>query len=402
MNWPLNDSNFTFLDRLKIAKFFLNKKNFWTMTDEVEKFETLMKDYVGSKHAVFVSSGSTANTVLAMYLKDKVYTKTKNTIVFPSTTWITSVSPFVREGFKPHFIDINISNLGIDNLLLEEYLIKNHKKVACVFVTSLLGFTPNISRFQELEKEYKVKIMFDNCESTFSQFKGRNISSYFTSTTSTYFGHQLQSVEGGFIFTNNTEEYEYFLMARNHGMVRGLKSNHENYRNEQVDSRFDFNFLGNNFRNTNINAFIGQLDFKRIEKYINDRRSLYTIFTDIVSNTPSIDTIHMSTGSRFDVPFSIPLIFPCKLDKKLAEEYCKINRIETRPIISGNLLRHTCFKGLFDPAYFNVSEYVHNNGFYIGLHSKINEKQLKKFTNELVYFLRKMSATNNLNEKKYS
>ena len=83
-SWPLNDSNFTFLDRLKIAAFFLNKKNFWTMTNEVEKFEEQMRDYVGSKQAVFVSSGSTANTILAMYLKDKVYSKTKNTIVFPS------------------------------------------------------------------------------------------------------------------------------------------------------------------------------------------------------------------------------------------------------------------------------------------------------------------------------
>lgn len=43
-SWPLNDSNFTFLDRLKIAAFFLNKKNFWTMTNEVEKFEEQMRD----------------------------------------------------------------------------------------------------------------------------------------------------------------------------------------------------------------------------------------------------------------------------------------------------------------------------------------------------------------------
>lgn len=382
MNWPLNDSNFTFLDRLKIAAFFLNKKNFWTMTKEVEKFETVMKDYVGTKHAVFVSSGSTANTILAMYLKDKVYKKNKNVIVFPSTTWITSVSPFVREGFKPHFIDINLGNLSMDLFQLETYLEKNHKKVACVFITSLLGFCPSILTLQLIEKKYNVKIMLDNCESTLSRCLDKNISAHFTSTTSTYFGHQLQSVEGGFIFTNDQKEYEYFLMARNHGMVRGLKSNHNVYRNPDVDSRFDFNFLGNNFRNTNINAFIGQLDFKRVEKYTNDRIKLYQIFQDSVRDCKHLKIIDMwaryTHGVRYDVPFSIPLIFKSVKIKEKVENYCKDNNIETRPIISGNLLRQTCFKGLYDPTHFTNSEYIHKHGFYIGLHSKVKEKNLKK------------------------
>ena len=107
--------------------------------------------------------------------------------------------------------------------------------------------------------------MMDNCENTFGSFENQNISSFFTSTTSTYFGHQIQSVEGGFIFTNSKEEYEYFLMLRNHGMTRSL-SEPQKYNNPDVDSRFDFYCLGNNFRNSDIHAFIGLLDLKRIHK----------------------------------------------------------------------------------------------------------------------------------------
>ena len=384
-SWPLNDSNFTFLDRLKIAAFFLNKKNFWTMTNEVEKFEEQMRDYVGSKHAVFVSSGSTANTILAMYLKDKVYSKTKNTIVFPSTTWITSVSPFIREGFKPEFIDITLEDLSMDLKRLESYLIKNHQKVACVFITSLLGFVPSIQQLKKLEERYKVRIMLDNCESTLSQYDTKNISSYFTSTTSTYFGHQLQSVEGGFIFTNNDEEYEYFLLARNHGMVRGLKTNHEKYRNKDVDSRFDFNILGNNFRNTNINAFIGQLDFKRVEKYVNDRRALYNYFEHAVEKTRGLIPINIRHGKVMDVPFCLPLIFKRKLVKECVIGYCNKNNIETRPIISGNLLRQTCLRDNFNSWAYKNSEFIHENGFYVGLHSKVTKDQLVKLLDHVTF-----------------
>lgn len=386
MNWNLNESNFTFLDRLKICKFFLNKKNFWTMTEQVQQYEKAMADYVGCKHAIFVSSGSTANTILAMYLTDKAKNKT---VVFPSTTWITSVSPFIREGFRPYFVDVNMHDMSMDLDKLEEFLETSSDEVACVFITSLLGFVPDIDRIKRIESIYKVRVMLDNCENTLGTYKGKNISSFFTSTTSTYFGHQLQSVEGGFIFTNSQEEYEYCLMARNHGMVRSLPSNKAKYSNPDVDSRFDFYQLGNNFRNTNINAFIGLLDLKRVKEYINTRQKLYSLLLlRLKSNLVTIPKMNLlKAGSDCDdVPFCIPLIFKDKYSLELTKEFCITNKIEARPIISGNLLRQTCLKGYSVPSYYSSSEYLHNCGMYIGLHNKVTEKHIDK----LVSFLNQL------------
>lgn len=375
MAWLLNESNFTWKDRLKICSFFLNKKKYWTMTDEVAVFEQKMADYVGSKHAVFVSSGSTANTLLAMYLKDQLGTDKKNIVVFPSTTWITSVAPFIREGFTPHFIDINLYDLSLDTDQLASFLENNREKVAAVFVTSLLGFSPNIDALEYLRKKYRVKIMLDNCESTFTKHKNKNISSYFTSTTSTYFGHVLQSVEGGFIFTNCDYEYEYFLMARNHGMTRSLNANKQYYLNPDVDSRFDFNLIGNNFRNTNINAFIGQLDFERIKHYIETRKELYDYFVD---QCEKYSNAIVFSRKEQDVPFSLPFVSESINWKKHIQHYCSANNIETRPIISGNLLRQTCLKKYGNPDNFENSELLHHNGLYVGLHSKVKKEDIKK------------------------
>lgn len=380
MAWLLNESNFTWKDRLKICSFFLKPKKFWTMTDEVMAFEQKMARYIGTKYAVFVSSGSTANTLLAMYLKDQLKGSAKDTIVFPSTTWITSVGPFIREGFKPQFIDITLDSLNMDLNKLEAYLSSNKEKVACVFITSLLGFSPNIAALDYLRKKYQVKIMLDNCESTFTRWNYRNISSYFTSTTSTYFGHLLQSVEGGFIFTNSEYEYEYFIMARNHGMTRGLSKNKEYYLNKNVDSRFDFNLIGNNFRNTNINAFIGQLDYERIDEYTEKRCDLYDYFRELCTASSTVTTIYRKLG---DVPFSLPFILPTIQDKHRIEEYCQEKGIETRPIVSGNLLRQTSLKSYAKPEEFENSDIIHHNGLYVGLHSKVKEKDIEKLVRQL-------------------
>jgi CDP-6-deoxy-D-xylo-4-hexulose-3-dehydrase len=380
LNWKLNESNFTLLDKLKISSFIFSN-NFWTMGEYVKEFENKMAKFVGSKHSVFVSSGSTANTILAYYLKDKFYSLEKNIIIFPSTTWTTSVGPFIREGFVPKFIDISLTDLCMDLDKLENFLIENTNKVSCIFYTSLLGYVPDINRLIDISKKYNVKVMMDNCENTLGEYLNKNISSYFTSTTSTYFGHQLQSVEGGFIFTNDDTEYDYFLMYRNHGMTRSV-TNNEQYLNRDVDSKFDFYLTGNNFRNTNIHAFIGLLDFERKNLYKAKRIQLYNLFKNTINNDNLIFP-NNSSIDKLDVPFSIPLIFKDVDKKNMVRELCDNLSIETRPIISGNLLKQTCFKAFDDYRNFPVSEYLHNFGFYIGLHSKVKETDIQYLTEQI-------------------
>ena len=378
MKWPLNVNNFTDSDKHKICNFITDPDSRWTQDDKVNDFENLMAAYTENKYAVFVSSGSTANTLIAMYLKDNT---TKKQIIFPSTTWITSVSPFIREGFDPVFIDVNLNDLSINLFYLENYLKNNADKVACVFITSLLGFVPDIDYINFLQKKYNVCIMMDNCENTFGTFNNKNISHYFTSTTSTYFGHQLQSIEGGFIFTNKQEEYEYFLMGRNHGMVRSLKDNKEKYQNTNVDSRFDFNILGNNFRNTNLNAVVGMLDFTRIKEYTDKRIKLYDLFCNTIDNTKHI--LPKTFNNRQHVAFSLPIISLNKEDNIKKIKLCENMQIETRPLISGNLLRQTCISKYDDYKKFTNSELLHHHAFYVGLHNKLNEQDILELTSNL-------------------
>lgn len=388
-SWLLNTNQFSILDRLKIIYFFC-KNNRWTQDKFVKKFEQKMAEKVGTKYAVFVANGSVANTLLAQYVKDSTPNfKDKNIVVLPSTTWQTSCSPWIREGFTPKFIDVSMENFCLDTIALEEYVNKNHNKIACIFPTSLIGFSQDFDFYKKIADKFNIKICFDNCENTLGDFKDKNVSSYFTSTTSTYFGHQIQSVEGGFIFTNDEIEYDYFLMNRNHGMVRSLSvysRSISKYKNNQVDSLFDFFSLGNNFRNSDIHAFIGLLDFKKFDKYKKDRKYLYKIFKDNLNLNkfylPS-DRVHQQ-----DVAFCLPIILKNKDELKLAalKNLCKELNIEYRPIISGYLGYQTCYKQFFtEEKFYKNSIHLHKYGFYIGLHSAVSKKDILNFVNKINY-----------------
>lgn len=380
MNWPLNIDNFSHEDRQVVCDFILNKNNRLTQGSKVKEFEEEMAKFVGSKYSVFVSNGSAANSILASYNKD--FNNNKY-IVLPSTTWCTSCSPWIREGFEPIFIDISMYDFSMDKDALISILDKYAGQISCIFPTSLIGYTPDIDFYKNISDKYGVKVMFDNCENTFGEYKNKNISSYFTSTTSTYFGHQLQSVEGGFIFTNEINEYEKFLMYRNHGMARSLSAyglSTSQVQNPDVDPLFDFNLLGNNYRSSEINAVFGLLDLKRAQEYKSKRLILFNKFKNKLHRQKFY--LPKERKNCLDVNFCLPLICSTKETRDKCLEYCRRNSIEYRPIISGFLGFQTAFKKFFDNRFhlYKNSIKLHEYGFYIGLFSELDEEKIENLT----------------------
>jgi CDP-6-deoxy-D-xylo-4-hexulose-3-dehydrase len=400
--WKLNVDNFTLLDRLKICKFFLSKKNRWTQGKYVKEYEKVWAEYTGCKYAVMFSSGSTANSSIAQYVKRKTEEMIcgGSTILVPSVTWQTSVTPWIKAGFQVKFLDITYEDFGMSAKELGLYLEKNSKKVAYVWLTSLIGFNPDIKGLTEQCRKYKVKYGLDNCENPFGEvlsmaedgdltFK-THICKIATSSISTYFGHHTTSTEGGFVLTDDEREYEFHLMNRSHGMTRSLTEyNIDNklYQNNLVDPSFDFFCMGSNYRATDIEAFIGLLDFKRIEDYIETRRDLYSHFAGKIDHEkfilPKFDT------SNLNVPFCLPIIFK-ENNKELilkAKFFCDKNKIEHRQIIGGNMLRQRPYLSPLPEGKewenYPVAEHLHNYGFYVGLNQKVEKSMITNLTEYL-------------------
>lgn len=354
----------------------------------VALYEQEAAAYAGTRFALFVSSGSSANTLLAMYTRETC--GPRNIVVLPAVTWQTSCAPWIREGFTPAFLDVSRIDFSMNLDMLELYLRKYSKKIACVFVTSLLGFSPEIEQLKELGVRFNVTIMLDNCEASMTLYNGKNISSYFTSTISTYFAHHLQSVEGGFILTNNESLYKWCAMARNHGMSRSLDDlpfsvidDRCNYRNQDVDSRFDFYCLGSNFRGTDITAFIGRLDMKRAADYSQRRMHLYDGFASRIN--PVRYYLPHKRRNCCDVPFAIPILRNNDWESRREQliTLCRHLGIETRPILSGNLLRHTAYKHFREPGQtFSVADILHS-GIYVGLNPLIEDEWVDELAAEL-------------------
>ena len=112
-NHPLMKDTLTFLDRASLAKFILTSDKF-TQGEKVSQFEEEWSKWVGAKHSLFVSSGSTANFLLVAAMIEKCGLKKGDRVLLPACTWVTNINPIIQLGLIPVFCDVNLKDFSFD------------------------------------------------------------------------------------------------------------------------------------------------------------------------------------------------------------------------------------------------------------------------------------------------
>jgi CDP-6-deoxy-D-xylo-4-hexulose-3-dehydrase len=378
LDWKLATSSFTALDKFKIG-LFLFREPMWTYGSWVRKYEQMWEKQFGVKRAIMVSSGSTANELIALRRKWELQQAgewpRRNKVVCPVNTWISSVSPWINHGFEVVFTDVAESNLNMDERHLAKAFADNPDgSIATVFYTALLGWVNDLEKCKEIAESHNARFLMDNCEASFSSHGSLpSILTFATCSTSIFFSHFTSSgTEGGLIFTESQEEAEWYLMARSHGLTRGMP---EKYKNPNVHPDFDFYLFGSNYRSSNLQAYMAGLDFDRALKFsMENRRQLFNRLNEGLN---PVKYHHFETAEDA-IPLAAPILCRTKEEREKAEAALKVNGVMTRPLIGGCLLAHTAFKGYGNIDDFPVAKWSHNCGFYIGLNPTVTPKMIDR------------------------
>jgi len=377
MYWPLMEDTITFKDRLKMSLFLLTSSRL-TNGPKVREFEFAWSKWLGVKHSLYVSSGSTANSLLIAAVKEYYGLRDGDKVLVPATTWMTNVAPVIQSGLQPIFCDINLGNFSFDVNELK-HVAAVHPDIKAIFVTHLIGLSSDVERIREIFPD--ALILEDVCESHGVEgLDGRKRgTSSVGSTFSFYFGHHMTTIEGGMVCTNNTELYELMRMKRSHGMAREASYNHFTQyasENPDIDKMFLFMTDGYNFRNHEVCAVLGLSQLKRLDRNIQIRRDNYKRFHSSLVHVSGYRIPYYQKGNS---SFSFPII-TCKDNIWKLKEVLQKNEIEYRPIISGNLLRHPAFKKykLCTEREVPNVEILHNNGLYVGNSQFVTSRKVDK------------------------
>lgn len=183
-------------------------------------FEKKWSDWLGRKYSVFVNSGSSANLLIydALLLSDVL--KNKKVIV-PSVGWATTVAPAIQLGFEPIMCEADPDTFGLNLNHLEE-LLKIHQP-SIVMMVQVLGVPHKMKEMLALKERYGFILLEDACAAMGSAYRGRKVGTFGDmSSFSFYFGHQISTIEGGMVSTDNKTFNDIILMLRSHGWSKDL------------------------------------------------------------------------------------------------------------------------------------------------------------------------------------
>jgi CDP-6-deoxy-D-xylo-4-hexulose-3-dehydrase len=385
---PLMNNNFTGQDLTKVRELLKKKNIILTQSTQVAKFEKNWSKWLGVKYSTFVNSGSSANFISLSILKILNNNSNKNEIIVPTLTWVSDINSVIMNGFKPVFVDINLSNLSMDT---DQVLQKINKKTLAVFITHAQGFNGLNKELLYTLKKKKIHLIEDVCESHGAKFEKKKLGNFgLISNFSFYYAHHMTTIEGGMISTNNKKIYEISKMLRSHGMVR--ETNNKTFETKMIDKykdlsqKFIFLYPTLNFRNNEIGATIGLNQLKSLNKNNQKRTINFTLFLKNLDPKKYFINFDLIGSSNYAFPLIINTKSLKVRDK--FERYLTLQNIEFRRgnAGGGNQLRQPYIKEFIkikNFSQFKNVERIHFFGYYIGNYPDLKKEKIMKITQVL-------------------
>lgn len=390
--YSLLDDAFSKKDLAEGVKVILSKKI--TMSRITSQFEKQFARSIGSKFAVMVNSGSSAN-LLAVFAACNPLRKNRfmpgDEAIIPAVLWSTSLWPLVQAGLKPVFVDIDPSTLNADIKLLISKITSRTKLIMAIHV---LGNSTDIETLRKICLKKKIILIEDTCESLGSKFKNKNLGTFGDfGTYSFYYSHQITSGEGGMVTCNTLNDYKILYSLRAHGWARGINEIKSKKKIGNLNKDFVFINSGFNLRPTDIAAAMAFNQFKRLKNLMKIRDDNRTKIINQLLNSSNWNHQFVFIKAALNVSpswFGLPILISERFInyKNKFLKYLNQKGIETRPIISGNFMNQPCVK-LYklneNNEKFVNAQLIDDRGFFIGLHTqKITKYQLEYLEKHLL------------------
>ena len=340
------------------------------------EFEKKWSEWVGSKYSVFLNSGSSANlaAIYSLILSKRLKNKK---IIVPAVSWVTTVAPAIQLGLEPILCDCNKENLGLDISHLKKIILE--EKPSCLILVHVLGFANDMDEIMALCNENNILVIEDTCESLGTTYNQKKLGTIgLLGTFSLYFGHHASTIEGGMVCTDDEDFYHLLLMIRSHGWDRDLpeykvKELRKKYGIQSFNGFYTFYQPGFNLRSTDLQAFLGLEQLKKIDSMNSKRNENYLLYDSLIKNEFwKIKSQKNTYVSNFNYPI---ITTEDKINELILE--LKENEIETRPLICGSINQQPFWYERYDKSdSVPNADYLHNFGLYLPNNHEIKREEI--------------------------
>jgi dTDP-4-amino-4,6-dideoxygalactose transaminase len=246
--------------KIKVARPFIDEEEVQAVKDvllsgryvsgpKVREFEEKFAEYIGVNYAIAVNSGTAALHVALA----SIGVGPGDEVIVPPITFFSTVSSILHQNAIPVFADIDPESFCLDPSDVENKITENTKVILPVHI---FGNAAEMDEIMKIAEENSLKVIEDCAQAHGTEYKGRKVGSIGDAGCFSFYATKhMTTGEGGMITTNDRDLAEKAKIIRNHGMVG---------RDQHV-------MLGYNYRMSEINAAIGLVQLKKLEK-LNQKR----------------------------------------------------------------------------------------------------------------------------------
>lgn len=318
-----------------------------------DRFEKELAKYIGTKYAIFVNSGSSANLIAfaTMFVAKKL--QPGDEIITLAASFPTTVAPIVQYGCVPVFVDIDIPSYQIN---IEEMKKALSPKTKGIFIAHTLGNLFDVDAVKEFCKENNLFLIEDACDAMGSVYKEGMAGSFGDiATTSFYPAHEMTTGGGGAVFTSDPELYKTALSLTRWGKACVCPPNKDGICGSRFtqqhgelpfgyDHKFVFSNFGYNLMSTNMQAALGLAQLSRLDRFTETRHTNFDYLYRLIFSSPLIHKILLPQELPFAYPswFGFPLLVESGKRNDLSA-FLNKNGVGTRNLFAGNLLKQPLF-----------------------------------------------------------
>jgi CDP-4-dehydro-6-deoxyglucose reductase, E1 len=368
--------------------------DFWLTTGRyADQFEREFARFMGVRHAILCSSGSSANLLAVSALTSPKLgerrLKPGDEVITVAAGFPTTVNPIIQNRLVPVFADIEMGTYNLDVRHLEKAISPSTRAVV---LGHTLGNPFNLDAILEVVKRHSLWLVEDNCDALGSTYRGQLTGTFGDlATVSFYPAHHITMGEGGSVLTNQPELKILVESFRDWGRdcwcVPG-KANTCGTRFERqigqlpygYDHKYTYSHVGYNLKLTDMQAAVGVAQLKKLPRFIEIRKrnwqllyeglKPYEEFILLPQPTPGSDPswFGFALTVRSEAPFT----------RHELVRYLENCKIATRLLFGGNLTRQPAYQGT---AYrvvgdLTITDIVMHQTFWIGVYPGLTEEMI--------------------------
>jgi CDP-6-deoxy-D-xylo-4-hexulose-3-dehydrase len=351
-------------------------------------FERALANFVGTRHALFVNSGSSANLIALSGLTSKKLgeraLKPGDEVLTVAMGFPTTVNPIIQNGLKPVVVDVDLDTLDANATRLEEAI---SPKTKAIMMAHTLGNPFDLDTVQRLCKENDLWLIEDSCDALGSTYRGKRTGSFGdTATLSFYPAHHITTGEGGAVFVKSPLVKKQVESFRDWGRDCYCETGKDNTcakrfgwklgdLPEGYDHKYTYSHIGYNLKATDMQAAIGIEQIKRLDGFVESRRKNWNTLRRGLDNIEGLILPEITPNSNPSwFGFAITLQEGMMSRNEFTQSLEKAG-IGTRLLFGGNALRQPAYKNITHRVVgpLDNSNIVTERTFWVGVYPGITE-----------------------------